>query len=802
MTLHIRDFAKTLPDFLVNFEDFTIIKTIGRGGFGEVYLAEHKATGILCALKKLTLSEEEFEGQHEKYFIREVDILSKTQNPFLLRLLGFSDHYPFCIATEYITRGSLYNAVHHAEKAPVLDGTQLTIIALIVAIGIQSLHEKKIVHRDIKTLNILLDDNLLPHICDFGISRELTDDLQGNSQEAGPVTGDIGTPNWMAPELFNTTGYDFKVDVYAYGIMLWEMVTGAIPFDKMPPFKIMNEVMNGGRPKIPENTPSRLRSLISSCWAQNPQDRPTFDMIVKALKKHKVEFPGTNPARVDEVINSLKNQGPTPITQATSHRGQAPAREFSRLIEDPQDPNYESAVISAINSITPDKFLKLLQIIMPQFPVVPKKETVSKILEKLEFLMSSKPQFAEIFINQQGFNSLPYNIPECIPACNRVFEALFAGETRVVTQQLIDFAFRLCQTSPVTSLNSLANYIYQLDAPYTEYSIRYLITLADYYSVYETSELLVDTLFYYASHNPQYQYNPNIYQVIEKQLNSSNERTVDAAYRAIIELHINDFTVPTDMLIKHLRFKSLVLSVLLYLSSLPQNLKVTPDLITAVLEYASTDQLAVFVICLFAERNDTAIELVNAWDKWLSSPFLPIADSVRIFLALMCNLNMRPHLAMKIPQLSSFFRLILDSRDQELIENIGPVIRRLDQYLTDEFLKDCTRSKFLGFYLRQAVSLNSTDMVSSGLSIVECLSRKGYIPDYLEYVAYAVNFITQPVPKELKEVCVSFLYTLSRYPDTKPYLIQSNLQAALNSNYLSPELMNYANAIFQNIGLL
>jgi serine/threonine protein kinase len=795
--MKVREFAKGLQEYLVTIDDFNIIKTIGRGGFGEVYMAEHKASGIICALKKLTISEEEFQGQHEKYFIREVDILSKTNNPFLLHLLGFSDHYPYVIATEFITRGSLFDAIHRKPNAPVLDGTQLTIIALIIATCFQNLHEVNIIHRDIKALNVLLDDNLLPHICDFGISRELKEDLQ-NSEQAGPVTGEIGTPNWMAPELFSTDGYTNKVDVYAYGILLWEMLTGEVPFSGKQPFIIMQEIMRGERPKIPDDTPTGLRKLITSCWAQNPDDRPTFAQIVKVLKNHKASFADCDDARVEEIFNSVKNMK-TVSLQNAEHTNQQQPQNFSRIINDPTDPNFDAACVNAINNMKSENFLQFLQIIIPNTPNT-KPSSIIKILDAMATLLKHDQKCAEIFIASNTFNLLPYNIAECIPACNNLIESIFYGQPKAITQNSIDFVITLCQSSPVTSINSLANYIYNITEPLVESAVRYLFTYADYFKNAENADLVIDTLFYYASKNPTYQYLPNIIQVFQSFLTSSNENAINASYRAIIELHVTDAAISSEILAAHLRFPSLVLSVLLYLSSAPQKLQVTPALVMAILQYAKSDQLAVFVLCLFAERDDTAAGLIQTYDKWISSPFLTIADSTRIFLACMCNVNLRPLIA-RIPELGSFFKVIVDSGDKELIDTLVIVIRRLDQFIQNDFMLGISKSKFLGALLRRGLAMQSADMVSSGLTIAEQLSRKNYIIDYLEYVQYATNFIKTSQSIELKQICISFLYTLSRYAEPRPYLVQSNLKDALNPNYISPELMSYANATFTNLGI-
>ncbi|KAH0789095.1 TKL family protein kinase [Histomonas meleagridis] len=286
-----------ISQFKVSLSDFRKEVSIGKGAYSEVFLATHIPTQIKTALKVLTAKK--LEGSAKTYFIREVMILASCRNPFLLQLMGFTDTYPYCIVSQYVESGSLYNALKHKPNSPKLTNTDKTIIAMCVAHGMNALHQQKIIHRDLKSLNILLDSNCLPKIIDFGISRF-------HGEEGELVTSTIGTPHWMAPEMFNSTHYDSKVDVYSYGILLWEMLTEATPFEGMSAFQIMAAVcQNGQRPEIPESTPNGLASLIEACWSQEPADRPTFEQIYQAFSTSAVSFANTDPSKVEVLANYI-----------------------------------------------------------------------------------------------------------------------------------------------------------------------------------------------------------------------------------------------------------------------------------------------------------------------------------------------------------------------------------------------------------------------------------------------------------------------------------------------------------------
>ena len=243
--------------FILDHKDLVLEKSINSGGCGEVYLGEYSPTHEKVAIKRLFSIE--MSNKNADLFTREVQINAIVSNTFLVPFVGFTLTYPFTIVTKYIPNGSLFDALHRSDmieykepsenlnkstfkikKCIKLTPTNKSIIAYAVASGMNYLHESGIMHRDLKSPNVLLDENLLPKICDFGLSR--THSL------ASSMTKAVGTPQWMAPELINIQEYDESVDVYSYGVVLWEMVTENIPFEGMDSYQIvyaLSMVING-----------------------------------------------------------------------------------------------------------------------------------------------------------------------------------------------------------------------------------------------------------------------------------------------------------------------------------------------------------------------------------------------------------------------------------------------------------------------------------------------------------------------------------------------------------------------------
>lgn len=206
-------------------------------------------------------------------------------------LIGFTNCFPYSIVTKYYHR-SLFSALR--SKSHPLDSTHKTVIALGIAYGMNFLHSQNIIHRDLKSPNILLNTYDVPAICDFGLAKSLN-----NKQET--LTTEIGTCDWTAPEVFQSPHYTFKVDVYSFGVMLWEMITARQPYKGLTAMQVAFAVtQNKERPKFPKDTPVKLKKFIQKCWHQNPDKRPTFAKIVVKIAKHKVSFPGTDKYFVDE----------------------------------------------------------------------------------------------------------------------------------------------------------------------------------------------------------------------------------------------------------------------------------------------------------------------------------------------------------------------------------------------------------------------------------------------------------------------------------------------------------------------
>jgi len=204
--------------------------------------------------------------------------MCQLQHPNIVGFVGaVTDPASLCIITEYCHRGSLADLLlNHAVPMTFQQKIQF---ALDAAQGMSYLHSSNpvILHRDLKSDNLLVAEDWHIKVGDFGLTRFMS---------AKKAMTQVGTPMWMAPEIIMGKKYTEKADVYAFGIILWELLTRLEPYEDKEPMQIVVQVVNEGlRPLMTrEFDQSPLSPLIRDCWSANPDERPSFDIIAERLQ--------------------------------------------------------------------------------------------------------------------------------------------------------------------------------------------------------------------------------------------------------------------------------------------------------------------------------------------------------------------------------------------------------------------------------------------------------------------------------------------------------------------------------------
>ncbi|KAH9621091.1 hypothetical protein KSS87_014533 [Heliosperma pusillum] len=272
------DASLDMDNLIISWNDLVLRDRIGSGSFGTVHRAEWNGSEEV-AVK--ILMEQDFRPERCKEFLREVAIMRRLLHPNIVLFMGAVTEPPnLAIVTEYLCRGSLYRLLHKSDGREVLDERRRLSMAYDVAKGMNYLHKRNppIVHRDLKSPNLLVDKKYTVKVCDFGLSRLKANTFLSSKSAAG-------TPEWMAPEVLRNDPSDEKSDVYSFGVILWELATLQQPWSNLNPAQVVAAVgFKFMRLEIPCDVNPQIAALIEACWADEPWERPSFANIMDTLK--------------------------------------------------------------------------------------------------------------------------------------------------------------------------------------------------------------------------------------------------------------------------------------------------------------------------------------------------------------------------------------------------------------------------------------------------------------------------------------------------------------------------------------
>ncbi|KAL8171932.1 hypothetical protein V2J09_023736 [Rumex salicifolius] len=253
---------------------------IASGSCGDLYHGVYLGQDVAIKILRNEHLTEASEGE----FAQEVSILREVQHKNVVRFIGACTKSPkSCIVTEFMHGGSLFNYLHKSKRTLKL--SQVLKFAVDVCKGMEYLHQNNIIHRDLKTANLLMDTNQVVKVADFGVARFLN--------QEGVMTAETGTYRWMAPEVINHMPYDQKADIFSFAIVLWELITAKVPYDNMTPLQAALGVRQGLRPELPEDMHPKLLDIMQRCWDNNPGTRPPFSALEVELEELLQEIKGS-----------------------------------------------------------------------------------------------------------------------------------------------------------------------------------------------------------------------------------------------------------------------------------------------------------------------------------------------------------------------------------------------------------------------------------------------------------------------------------------------------------------------------
>lgn len=315
------------PNWLIDPKLLFVGPRIGEGGHAKVYEGKYKNQNVAIKIVHKGDTPEEVVKRQGR-FLREVTMLSRVQHKNLVKFIGACLEPVMVVVTELLVGGSLRKYLVSLRPRN-LDPRVAVGFALDIARAMECLHAHGIIHRDLKPENLLLTaDQRTIKLVDLGLAREET--------LTEMMTAETGTYRWMAPELYSTVTlrhgekkhYNHKVDVYSFAIVLWELLHNKLPFEGMSNLQAAYAAAFKNIRPSADNLPEELSEILTSCWKEDPSERPNFTQIVQMLLDY--------------------------LSTLSSPEHMAPARTFSseNTILPPESPG-TSSLMASRGDITP-----------------------------------------------------------------------------------------------------------------------------------------------------------------------------------------------------------------------------------------------------------------------------------------------------------------------------------------------------------------------------------------------------------------------------------------------------------------
>lgn len=799
-----------LAQYVIRYEDLVFNRQIGCGSFGDVWMGTYAVTGEKVAIKKLHRRDGDPAG--DEAYCREIETLATARHRFILPFVGFTKTFPFCVVTKFIENDSLFNALREDPKGLHLTPTDLTVIAYGMAAGMAFLHSKNLIHRDLKSQNILLDENKCPVICDFGSSRRAM-------REEELKTGECGTPNYMAPEFIQAVQYNNKVDVFSYSMILWEMLTRVVPYENLNAAQAICQIIMGRMPPIPESTPEPLARLILAGWERNPDDRPTFDVIAQSFKSGEVAFAGCDPIQFRERCSGIEKK--RSLSQLPRFRTKQNYMDGSRspdllvgrcgpkCVPSPDMSSMLGTQVQALSDMDSTKVMQSINYIMAhideaallQYQFWPPILRILKCGQKdlvdlaipLSVRLAQSSQRLALIASVQDLHMY------VCPASMELFLYIVSHQTRIVTEAVTSEIINLVQDEAIRkrAIILLCKLINRTDNKAIGQSIlKTFLMVVNSLSEFGCGALVLRILINHSIVNDD---------TIALYLASRMTDNIVAGYQALFIQERLTSVSPNlnrvESLLVHLQtdndqLRAAALEfVRRYAMRVDGNVlsQIVDALLTNVLRYSS--EKAVLLLCKFACDPQRARVILSPGSTsiWLFASSAKAVRMMRVFSVLFKQQPLRAEL-MQIPEVTQFLVSVLETDDVEPFLAVCWAIRIADS--DRDFLVRLNQSEVTDGLCTWLLKTTDTRPIQGATSALASIAECGFSHAFERAVPRLVKLVTDDHPATLH--CLMLLAKISEYRQTMGVFLEANVFSAI-AKASSEEMRCYIDLIVRNL---
>jgi serine/threonine protein kinase len=745
--LSTSNFPAQFCDFLLAKEDLEFQNEIPCCGMGKAYLVKYKGSDLVL---KTVLDNRGLANVYPAYASLVTSLLS-LRFYFLAPIQGFTAAPPLGIC--YSSYTSYRPLSTYLVSPALIPPTNRALIAAFVAYGMAYLEFNQLLHGSLHSGNIFLTDSFIPIITDYGLSR-------GYDFFRDPTRCDQIA--WIAPEMLLLDEVNYSIDVYAYGILLFEMFEGRRPFEYLSNAEYLLELKAGHLDSLDfKATPSNWHSIIRRCTDRTPLRRPTFIDIYQNIKSGQYSFPGIDTAKFKAVLAQY------PIQRITGAETPPPPLNVdyvsgADILSDPNHPQFV-------------EYVQYLGITIPVDAVDAFSAAVSRFVGRgqsdqslVRFLLSAVaavcqqgPEFRKRVFQSPFFKRLHITTVAQSDLLLEILLPVFTTSRDLIGRPLYESIALLFVFHPTEALNIFSRYVKDtktFNQPFWDV-IHVYVGLWPLFCGSTSGGFYLRVLAHLYATSPDFQktFGREVIAIVSRFQRS--KRTFLAASLFTIRFAIGALSVPPSAQLRLARDSenwAAAASVLLRVPSLAASAGVAAALAARLHE--CPDRRTFAIVLRFARAGEAHARLLMAAQGWFDA-----ASPESSFLVLLAIFGF-PNLRAEIGRQPEFFAnliAICTAESVTVVHSVCSLLQRVD--VTPEYVALASKSGLLAHYLRVTLEASATTVVKFGIVCVDVYARVGYAEEWL-YTLAAVIQLLKTRYHEFGEEVIAVMSTLSAYP--------------------------------------
>ncbi|OHT00032.1 hypothetical protein TRFO_33380 [Tritrichomonas foetus] len=808
--LNLSEILRRYTKYVCNLKDLKYCRKLGQFFYNQRYLFTDD--------KKHKYMVKEYDqkimaNSSLRYFIREVVALTSV-NHFLISPLRGITLFPRCaIISDYYKNGSIDNYLTPKSKMR-LSPCQLSIIALYVSKAMSIIHKSKIIHRNLNTSTVHLDKEFIPHICGFEMCHF-------NNNENPPVKK-FANVFTTAPELLAQQCYDEKVDVYSFGMLVYQMSENKQPFEGLTESNIVTKVGTlGKKPIYSRATKSEVQDFINKCICKEPEKRPSFEQLYNEINSGQFIFPGctkeefeshkvssfslskfhvknSEPIDVRELrskiaqicpndLSEFSDDDDTDLTTQSSpaDRVFSPPGSFeiktppSKLVEEPQKKESKLSILENPNSpcfisnlhhvilgLNSNDYQGLFELLNSHLKMRIKPEVTVAILKHIYKLMISHSPFIDYVISSELLTSPPLVSPEAIDVVLDILSIIFIRCPQFVSpsmHNLITFLLAFKPSDVIILLSYYVNSWSLIKDPFSLFDvILQKASMLNASSAYNFIAIMYTLAINYSDVNEKY--SSKFCELIMIYLTLPDDNINLSCLHFIGNLYHEKLKLDSKIICKALKNEKLqngILSILIRMHPIPFD----EEMIQLLLDLSNNNSKSSLVLLIMLDDHHNECEInpsINYFltkTEWLGQNLPTIQQTFKFFSIVGRNSKAKVVLG-NCSELTDFLLNLIDSKVLFLASTLPRIISFLQLNKTQ--MIHLLDKGILKHYLESVTGFGDQSLDLSGVILIDRFARVKYSDDFIYFMPKMVSMLSYP--QEMASVAITVFVTLSIHP--------------------------------------